>query len=81
MKLFKGKIGQYPKNLTGNLANSTVVHKKLRKKRRPAETDQFIFTLSQSCLKNAIFAPSSANWPKTGPDNSKVAPIEPSNPN
>ena len=32
MKLFKGKIGQYPKNLTGNLANSTVVHKKLRKK-------------------------------------------------
>ena len=28
------------KNLTGNLANSTVVHKKLRKKRRPAPGHQ-----------------------------------------
>ena len=35
MKLFKGNIGPISKNLTGNLANSTVVRKKLRTKRRP----------------------------------------------
>ena len=45
------------------------------------ETDQFIFVLSHSGLKTAKFVPSSANWPKTGPDSSKVAPSGPNNQN
>ena len=46
-----------------------------------SETDQFIFVLSHSGLKTTKFAPSSANWPKTGPDRSQVSPSGPSNPN
>jgi len=46
-----------------------------------SETDQFIFVLSHNGLKTTKFVPSSANWPKTGPDSSQVAPSGPSNPN
>ena len=42
-----------------------------------SETDQFIFILSHSGLKTAKFAPSSANWPKTGPGSTQVAPSGP----
>ena len=37
-----------------------------------SETDQFIFVLSHSGLKTAKFAPSSADWPKTGPRSFQV---------
>ena len=46
-----------------------------------SETDQFILILSHSGLKTAKFWPSSANWPKTGPDSFQVAPSGPSNSN
>ena len=45
------------------------------------ETDQFIFIVSHSGLNNPKFAPSSANWPQTGPDSSQAAPSPPYIPN
>ena len=55
--------------------------REIRETKCGSETDQFRFVLSHAGLKTAKFVPSSANWPKTGPDSSQVAPTGPSNPN
>ena len=46
-----------------------------------SETGQFKSTLCHSGLKTTKFAPSSADWPKTGPSSFQVASSGPINPN